>query len=155
MELFRITQEAYADDLSGNGSYLFGGRWNSEGYFALYTSATRSLALLETLAHTPTKMLLAKTYILLTLHLPDNLTTHQIELAHLPATWGAADNMLATQKMGNQFLTEKKLLLLQVPSVVMPEEKNYIINPLHSAFKKVSILHQRPIVFDNRVAANM
>ena len=60
MELYRITQEKYADDFSGNGARLYGGRWNSEGLYAVYTSASRALALLETLAHVPAKMLQEK-----------------------------------------------------------------------------------------------
>ncbi len=154
MELYRITQEIYADDLSGNGSRLFGGRWNSEGIFALYTSTTRALALLETLAHTPAKMLQIKSYTLLTLSLPDSATSSEIVINDLPANWATPDNAVLTQKIGDSFFKTKKTLLLQVPSVVMPEEKNIIINPLHSDYKKLHIKHKRVIKFDSRIATN-
>ena len=72
MEIYRIAQQLYAEDISGNGAKLYGGRWNSEGLTALYTSFSRSLALLETLAHTPAKMLQQRAQLLLQLMLQPN-----------------------------------------------------------------------------------
>ena len=155
MELYRIAQEKFAEDLSGNGARLFGGRWNSEGQFALYTSFTRSLALLETLAHTPAKLLQAKTYLLITLFVPDTTTIQTLETKKLPNGWDDVEISPFTQKTGDQFLIAKKKLALVVPSVLMPEEINYILNPLHADFKKVKIINKRRIHFDKRVQGNL
>lgn len=155
MELFRITQEKFAEDISGNGSRLFGGRWNSEGYFALYTSASRSLALLETLAHTPAKMLDVRNYQLITLTIPDDAGIEKINLASLPKFWDAPDTRTFTKEIGDKFLAEKRTLMLKVPCVLMPEEFNYIINPLHKDMSKVKISNMRRIFFDRRVQANI
>jgi RES domain-containing protein len=155
MELYRIAQEKFAEDLSGNGARLFGGRWNSEGQFALYTSFTRSLALLETLAHTPAKLLQAKTYLLITLFVPDTTTIQTLETKKLPNGWDDVEISPFTQKTGDQFLIAKKNLALVVPSVLMPEEINYILNPLHADFKKVKIINKRRIHFDKRVQGNL
>ncbi|HEX4878170.1 MAG TPA: RES family NAD+ phosphorylase [Chitinophagaceae bacterium] len=155
MELYRIAQEKYADDLSGNGARLFGGRWNSEGYYALYTSTTRSLALLETLAHTPAKLLQSKNYILVTLQLPDATASFRMDSKKLPQGWDATEISLFTQKTGNDFLQAKNALLLQVPSVLIPEEMNVVVNPLHPDFRKIKIIHRRRISFDNRVSVNL
>jgi len=155
MELYRIAQEKYAEDLSGNGARLFGGRWNSEGQFALYTSLTRSLALLETLAHTPAKLLQAKTYLLITLLIPDTTVIQSLEAKKLPHGWNDVEISPFTQKTGNQFLIAKKNLALAVPSVLIPEELNYVLNPLHADFKKVKIINKRRIRFDNRVQGNL
>lgn len=155
MELYRIAQEKFAADLSGNGARLFGGRWNSEGQFALYTSFTRSLALLETLAHTPAKLLQAKTYLLITLFVPDTTTIQTLETKKLPNGWDDVEISPFTQKTGDQFLIAKKNLALVVPSVLMPEEINYILNPLHADFKKVKIINKRRIHFDKRVQGNL
>jgi len=125
MELFRIAKEKFATDLSGNGARLYGGRWNSEGVFAVYTSSTRALALLETLAHTPAKMLEVQSYLLIT---------------------------LSARTTGDQFLRDKKELLIAVPSVLVPEEFNYVINPLHAVMKRIKITHKRKIQFDKRIA---
>lgn len=151
MELYRITQELFADDLTGNGSKLFGGRWNSEGLFALYTSSTRSMALLETLAHTPAKMLDVKNYQLVTLSVPDNIEREEILLSLLPNEWDASDTRTFTKRIGDKFLRSGNSLLLGVPCVLMPEEINYVLNPLHNDMHRVKILNRRRIYFDKRV----
>ena len=150
MELFRIAQERFADDLTGNGSRLFGGRWNSEGIFAVYASSSRSLALLETLAHTPAKMLGTKNYQLITLHVPDVIVVEEISFANLSIGWDAPDTRLYTQKLGDKFFKNKSRLMLAVPSVLMHEEINYVLNPLHTDMKKVKIVNKRKIYFDKR-----
>ena len=155
MELYRIAQEEYANDLSGNGARLFGGRWNSEGFYALYAAATRSLALLETLAHTPAKMLQQKNYMLVTITVPDKILVQIITSNKLLADWDVPDIRQYTQKMGDGFLLAKKELLLSVPSVIVPEENNYVINPLHPEFKKIKIIHCRRIGFDKRVIGGL
>lgn len=151
MEVFRITQEQFADDLSGNGARLFGGRWNSEGLFALYTSSSRSLALLETLAHTPAKMLGARVYNLITVFVPDSTPAEEILFSSLAAGWDVPDTRPLTKHKGDKFLRAKKNLLLSVPSVLMEEEINYILNPLHTDIRKVKIINKRRIYFDKRV----
>ncbi|MEO8823216.1 MAG: RES family NAD+ phosphorylase [Ginsengibacter sp.] len=155
MELYRITQVQFSEDLSGNGSRLFGGRWNSEGYFALYTSLTRSMALLETLAHTPAKMLDIRNYQLITLSVPDNASTERILLSSLPKFWDAPDTRSFTKKLGDKFLSENLKLMLEVPCVLMPEEVNYVLNPLHKEMSKVKIINQRRIYFDKRMEENI
>jgi RES domain-containing protein len=155
MELYRIVQEKFADDLSGNGARLFGGRWNSEGLFALYTSTTRSLALLETLAHTPIGLLNEKIYMLITIQVPDMLKPEVLDRGKLAAGWDAPDTRPLTKKLGDKFLKEKNGLLLAVPSVLVPEEYNYMLNPLHTNMRKVKILHKRRIEFDSRVAGHV
>jgi RES domain-containing protein len=152
MEMYRITQREFAEDLSGNGARLFGGRWNSEGIFALYTSSSRSLALLETLAHTPAKFLDIKEYQLIIISIPDNLTIEKITVRDLLPGWDAPDTRPFTKRIGDSFLGEKKSLVLQVPSVMMPEEINYVLNPLHEAMKQVKIINRRRIFFDKRVS---
>ena len=155
MELFRITQEKYADDLSGNGARLYGGRWNSEGLFAVYTSSTRALALLETLAHTPAKMLNEKIYLLITLSIPDSIQPEILDTNKLAAGWDAPDARSLTKKLGDNFLRSKKGLLLLVPSVLIAEENNYIMNPLHMDMKKLKLVNKRRINFDARVSVNL
>jgi RES domain-containing protein len=155
MELYRISQEIFSEDLSGNGAKAFGGRWNSEGMAALYAASSRSLALLETLAHTPAKMLQLKPYILISLSIPGNILPEIIRAHDLPPGWDDADIREITTVPGNYFLNEKKNLLLSVPSVLMPEENIFVINPLHEDMKKVRIVHKRRIDFDQRVEKHL
>ena len=155
MELFRITQEKYADDLSGNGARLYGGRWNSEGLYAVYTSASRALALLETLAHVPAKMLQEKNYLLATFTLPDTIKPEAIDKDKLSTGWDDPDTRPVTKKMGDKFLRGKSGLILMVPSVLMPEENNYVLNPLHPDSKKIKLINKRRIHFDARISVNL
>ncbi|MDZ4793379.1 MAG: RES family NAD+ phosphorylase [Bacteroidota bacterium] len=155
MELYRISQENFAEDLSGNGARLFGGRWNSEGFYALYAASSRSLALLETLAHTPAKMLQQKKYMLVSLSVPDSLPAQEVDIKKLTMGWDAPDIRPFTKKTGDVFLLGKKNLLLTVPSVLMPEENNFVLNPLHPDMKKVKIIYSRSIRFDKRVEGNL
>ncbi|MGJ7032198.1 RES family NAD+ phosphorylase [Niabella hirudinis] len=151
MLIYRIAQEPFAMDLSGKGAWMSGGRWNNEGHFALYTSASRALALLEILAHTPAKMLTVKPYILLTLEVADTQPTDQVSLGMLPADWNLSGSAQATAQLGDLFLKRSKALLLMVPSIIMPEEWNYVLNPLHPDMKKVRIVHRRNVTFDKRL----
>jgi RES domain-containing protein len=154
MELYRITQEKYAVDLSGNGARIFGGRWNSEGLFAMYTSSSRSLALLETLAHSSAKMLSERIYLLVTFSMPDTIKREELDKNKLFDGWDAPDTRPVTKKLGDNFLRSKSSLLLSVPSVLIPEENNYLLNPLHPDMKRIKLLHKRRIQFDPRVAGN-
>ncbi len=155
MELFRIAQDEFADDLTGNGARLFGGRWNSEGIFALYTSCTRSMALLETLAHTPAKMLDTKIYQLITLFVPDSILAAKVSLPDSPEGWDVPDTRPLTKRLGDKFLRDKISLLLSVPCVLMPEEINYVLNPLHPDMGEVKISYKRRIHFDKRVGEHL
>lgn len=151
MQIYRIAQEPFAMDLSGKGAWMNGGRWNSEGLFALYASASRALALLEILAHAPAKMLTIKPYILLTLEVPDTQPVEQIHLSMLPENWDISGSERETARLGDDFLKKGKALLFRVPSIIMPEEWNYVLNPLHPDIKRIKIIHRRMITFDKRL----
>jgi RES domain-containing protein len=150
MELYRIAHEHYATDLSGTGARLYGGRWNSEGTAALYTASTRALALLETLVHTPLHVLKQKKFLLVTLQLPDETTVEKIDLRKLPSGWDVWDLKQHTQQLGDRFLQHNKKLLLQVPSVLVPEEFNYVLNPSHPHMSRLKVLQQRPLLWNER-----
>lgn len=155
MHLYRIAQEQFADDLSGNGAKLFGGRWNSEGQAAVYAASSRALALLETLAHTPAKILQQKIYMLITINIPDAVSRDKIDWNELPAGWDAADTRPFTKNTGDGFLQGRKNLLLSVPSVLVYEENNFVINPLHADMKRLKIINKRRIFFERRVEGNL
>jgi RES domain-containing protein len=105
---------------------------------------------LETLAHTPAKMLGIKNYQLITLRVPDIITVEEISFANLSRGWDAPDTRLYTQKLGDKFFRNNSGLVLAVPSVLMHEEINYVLNPLHADMKKVKIVNKRRVYFDKR-----
>lgn len=151
MELYRIAHERFVADLSGTGARLYGGRWNSEGQAAVYTASSRALALLETLVHTPLHLLQHQKFVLVTLKIPEPATIEKIDRANLPTGWNLWDYKQHTQRIGDGFLNTRKKLLLQVPSVLVPEEVNYVLNPAHPAMQQVRVLHQRPMSWDSRL----
>jgi len=147
MILYRITRFAYAD-LSGSGARQFGGRWNSEGKAMVYLASSRSLATLEALAHlSPTN--LPDDYCMMTIETPDNVTA--IDEIQLPENWNEFPEPGALRKLGDLFLSDKKYLLLKVPSAIVREEYNYLLNPLHPDAKSVKIIGTQPFYFDQRL----
>src|SRR3954466_5851561 len=100
MTLYRISNARYGDDLSGNGARLYGGRWNSEGRAALYLASSRSLAVLEALAHlSPTNM--PDDFCMLAIEASDDVTAIDEDL--LPPDWNEYPEQNALKQMGNQF----------------------------------------------------
>ncbi len=148
MILFRLTNSMFANDLSGNGARLFGGRWNSEGRPAIYMAATRSLAVLESLAHiNPTNI--PDDMVLLTIEVPDDVISLDIDL--LPNNWKESPEPHILKQIGNSFLLKNEHLLLKVPSVLVPEEFNYLLNPQNPHIEKVKIKAKTPFSFDERI----
>lgn len=139
MEVYRICQAGYVDDLSGKGAYLYGGRWNSPGVYALYTSTHRSLALLELLMHVPLNVIKEKEYFLLTIKIPEIDNLIQIN---------TFENSL---EIGDALLSQNKDLGFAVPSIVFEAEKNIIINPENALFKKVKIINTERLILDPRL----
>lgn len=147
MDLYRITQHKYAKDLMGNGARLYGGRWNSEGLYALYTSSTRALALLEILVHTSFRHIEAKQYSILTITIPNPV---EFAITELDSSEEWKQNMDVTQGIGNRFLRSNNSLLLRVPSIVVEQEYNYLLNPMHPSMEDVRITATLPLYIDNR-----
>jgi RES domain-containing protein len=146
MELFRITRSEYQNDLSGKGAYYHGGRWNSPRNAMLYTCSRRSLAMLEILVHwqRPTP---PPDYVVVVLYVPDSMKFAQgvdvIPDWQLEPQW--------TRETGDKWLQQKHSLLLRVPSVVVRNESNYLINPNHPEAEAVKVINIEPFEFDSRL----
>ena len=148
MTLYRFTSEKYKNDLSGQGARLYGGRWNSKGFPAVYTSESISLSLLEVLAHFIQYEDLKKSF-LMTLTAPDDAPIYKIPVIKLDSRWMIDPGY--TRAIGDAFLRDNKYLLLQVPSAIVKTESNFIINPLYKDFKKVKLISSKPFEFDGRL----
>jgi RES domain-containing protein len=148
MLLYRITRAAYAD-LSGNGARLYGGRWNSEGKAMVYLASSRSLAVLEALAHlSPTNI--PNDYCMMIIEVPEN-SFAELDISKLPKHWNEYPEPNILKQIGNRFLIQKDELLLKVPSAIVKEEYNYLLNPLHESSAKVKIISKLPFSFDARL----
>jgi len=148
MILYRISNSLYSDDLSGTGAKLFGARWNSKGTPMLYTTQHISLALLEMLVHTQFTDY-AVELDLVYIQLPAGLEIKEINLPKLKNNWVTDEEY--TRFMGDEFIRSKQSLALRVPSAVVQEEFNFIINPIHPEFKKVKITKTKSFRPDKRL----
>lgn len=154
MELFRIAKAKRIDDLSGEGARIYGGRWNDKGVAIIYTSESRALAALEYLVHTP--MVIAPANLsIIRLTLPDSIVPQQISISSLPSNWRDYPPPQAIAKIGTNWALENRSLLLRVPSVVVEQEFNVLINPRHPDFNLIVQSDAKPFFFDPRILAKI
>jgi len=148
MILYRFAHRKYAHDISGTGSKLKGGRWNSVGLPVVYSSERISLSLLEVLANANTLEELQMIQ-LTEIEVPDNVPSHEIRLPQLKKEWWK--DFEYSQWLGSEILKENKALIIKCPSAIIERENNYLINPLHSTFKKINIKAVNDFRFDERL----
>ena len=148
MIVYRLTKAKYASDLSGKGAEKAGGRWNSRGVAMLYTSQSRALCTTEIAVHTPLGIL-PLDYELITIHIPDELKV--AELKTMPKDLQYFPHAIHTREMGNDFITKGKYAVFKVPSAVVQGEFNYLINPAHPDFRKITVKSREAFSFDQRL----
>ncbi len=150
MLLYRVCRSKYKSDLSGNGAKIHGGRWNSPGIAAVYTSSHKSLAVLESLVHTP-PAILRNDFMIITLEVQGRVPVTIFRLQDLPDNWSQYPAPPVLVKTGDRWLKNMKSLLLKVPSVIIPSEYNYVINPVHLQITKVKIIAEEKLALDARI----
>jgi len=150
MEVFRLSREKYASQLSGNGAAIKGARWNSIGVELIYTAENRSLAMAEVAVHF-TFATLPDDYMMITIVIPDDFEIKEINEKDLPLDWKTFPHPNSTQKFGNNFVIENKYCILKIPSVVTKGDYNILINPNHKDFSRISISKVEKFPFDSRI----
>lgn len=148
MKVYRISKCNYIDDLSGKGASLHSGRWHNKGTYILYTAQSPSLAMLESVVHITTMVQL--NLCIVCLDIPEESIT-SISTEQLPDNWFINPPPDHIKQTGDLFIKNKKHLALKVPSAVMPEEFNVLLNPSHPHFKKIKILYSRILRLDERL----
>ena len=148
LTVWRLTRPQYVSTtLSGEGSARYPGRWNVRGGRVVYVSGHLSLATLEVLAHAESLEMLNQ-YVALEIKLPeDSMAT----VGELPENWQQSPPPDSTRQLGRTWLERGETLLLKVPSVLIPNEYNYLINPRHEAFGAVEVSEPLPLPFDSRI----
>ena len=149
MKVFRLAKKQYARKLSGEGAELYGGRWNSVGTPMLYTSEFRSLAVLELAVHLP-YIIKPEAYFLITIELPTTPKIYVVTPEELKNDWMYTAQK-HTQQIGDKFVKQGAFLVLKVPSVIVPQESNYLLNPLHADFDKIKIVKTELFSLDKRL----
>ena len=147
-EAWRIVKEKHAPTaFSGEGAAKTGGRWNSRGVAVVYTSSTKSLATLESLVHLNPPVLFK--HVAMDVEFDDALV-EIFPVKNLPADWRTEPPPPSTQAIGDTWVREARSAVLALPSVISGEA-NYLLNPAHPDFKKITISKPEPFVFDPRL----
>jgi RES domain-containing protein len=146
---WRLTKTRFlATAWDGEGARRAGGRWNGVGVPAVYVSATLSLALVETLVHLPSGVLPAYTAIPCEI---DDALVETLDPAGLPPHWKDHPPPRDVQAIGDAWIAEARSAALRVPSVVVPSESNFVLNPAHPDFARIRIGPAVPFPFDVRL----
>lgn len=149
MICYRLAKAEYADDLSGRGAEISGGRWNSKGTPVLYTCESRSLCLLE-IAVLLSVMDVPDDYKLVTIELDDKLVK-EIQESELPKDWQMYPHLKYSQVFGDGLLKSDKHRAFMLPSAIVPAENNIIINTRQLDLKKIRIIAIDDFYIDERL----
>ena len=147
---WRIVQAHVADRaFSGEGARRYGGRWNNKGIAVVYTSGSISLAILEVLVHIPIYDILEE-YVYIPVEFDQKLS-RALKMDEIPDNWYQDPSPQAIKQIGDAWVESRQSVILQVPSAVVPTEKNFLINPAHSDFTKLKIGEPEKLEFDQRL----
>ncbi len=150
--VWRLTKAKYAASaLSGYGSTLRAGRWHPRGRPVVYCASSPSLALLETLVHVERPDLLRFDYVAVPVTLQEDHVERLVP-KDLPAVWRAWPHPASTQALGARWFDAQRSVALEVPSAVVPHERNVLLNPLHPRFREVVAGDPEPFPVDPRLA---
>lgn len=153
MFVYRIERLRYLETvLSGRGSAMSDGcRWNSLHTALVYTSASRALALLEVSVHLDIHEDLPDDRYIVTIEIPDHVAITHIPLTHLPRQWDTKPPVKQSQHVGDKFVASMETAVLQVPSCIVSQEYNYLINPLHRDAHYIRVVETAHLLFDSRI----
>jgi RES domain-containing protein len=151
--VWRLAPPTFARALDGEGSRQSGGRWNSPGRPMVYTSSHLSLCVLEVYVHIPPELRIELTdFEAVRISVPDHASKTEISPEQFRGLMLRRDPLHACQAAGDDWLTRGSDLVLQAPSVLIPEEVNMMLNPRHPHMNEVAIISSRRFRFDPRLA---
>ena len=142
-----VTPEYLADDLTGEGANISGGRWNPKGSSVVYASENIALAMLETIVHTLPAKQPQNSYVV-RINIPNEIWSSRTQLTSPPIGWDAQPFGKPSVIVGDTWLKAKATALLVVPSVVVPEECTVILNPEHPDAARITATMLRKWNYD-------
>ncbi|HEX5170012.1 MAG TPA: RES family NAD+ phosphorylase [Cyclobacteriaceae bacterium] len=145
MILYRCGLKKWIKDFSGKGASIHGGRWNSPGQFMVYAAENNVLAALEVAMRIPLESICAD-YLMIPLQIPGSVRVYKPKL---PERWN--HQVEITRLIGDQFIKSGKYLLMKVPSALISDSFNYLINPVHPDATRIKFQEPRSILFDKRL----
>ena len=149
LNTWRLVTARFADTaFSGAGARDYGGRWNQKGIPLVYTAGSLSLAMLEMLVQDEP---LRARYITIPAGIPTAMKIDRVNVEQLPSDWRGSTALERLQSIGTEWATQLSSAVLAVPSAVVPAETNYLLNPKHPDFAKISIGEPQELVTDLRL----
>lgn len=147
--LWRLYRTRHGPGLDGIGGLFADGRWHTRGERVVYFGASAAIVVLERLAHTDPDLLPNDLRLARFEFSEPALETNVAELATLPANWRRDEN--ATRRIAARWRQQGSSCLLAVPSAILPEESNFVLNPEHPDAHRLRLVRQRPFTFDPRL----
>lgn len=153
---FRLQQKRFVKEAySGFGAKLKSGRWNERGKEAVYTSGSRSLCALEVLVQADLEDM--PDYVCVPANIPKDVFGKRtvLDQSAFPKNWRSYPPPPMLPYLGTHWLKQGKSAVFEVPSAIIPEERNFILNPAHADFRKIEICKEEPFAFDFRLLKKM
>jgi len=149
MVVYRVGRTKFSKDLSGEGARLHGGRWNHILTPCIYTSESRALAMLEYTVNVNIDDI-PRSLSITTFEIP-NISVYELTIAELPGNWKESPAPASTKDLGTNLLTIAASPIVKIPSAVITQEFNYILNPKNVDSKDFKIIHIEDFVYDVRI----
>jgi RES domain-containing protein len=150
--IWRICEATFAQSaFSGEGARIVSGRWNSKGKRMVYTAEHLSLAILEVFVHLNVPTVERNFFVAIKAEIPDDLDVEYMNIDRLPSDWYLPSSKSLLQALGNEWVDSVKTPILAVPSAIVPQEFNDLINPLHPQFDRLIIDRPQPFNLDVRM----
>jgi len=149
MIVYRLSRKKSKDKLSGYGASLNAQRWNSKGTEVIYVAQSRALANSEVAVHLALGIL-PHDYFMVRIEIPNSVEIRELTDLELPRGWNSMPYRPVAQFVGDEFVRQNRHLALKIPSAVVKDDFNFILNLKHSDFKKVRIIGSEPFPFDPR-----
>lgn len=149
MRVWRLCRKPYAA-FDGEGARLYGGRWTPPGLAVVYTAASVALAMAEYLVHLEPREA-PPDLVLVAADFPADLALTSIVAGDMPPRWRRYPAPEALGRMGSRWVEEGTTAVLRVPSAVVPQESNYLLNPRHPDFRRIKIGRPEAFSFDPRL----
>jgi RES domain-containing protein len=151
MRAWRICKaEHAATAFTGEGALLYPGRWHHAGTPVVYCSESRALAALEQLVHLHRNRL-PPHFVCFAVDAPEDLATREVRFEDLPAEWRRQPGPPELRDIGTRWAESGESVVLELPSAVVPGEHNYLFNPRHPDFRRLTIGEPEPFEFDERL----
>lgn len=148
---FRICKRKYSSSaFDGKGAFLYGGRWSSPGTRVVYTADSLSLAALEILVNLQNSDTLDE-YEFIEADIELDMIIKVEKTHRLPPDWRISPSPLEIHRIGDDWARSKNSVVLEVPSSIIPQESNYLLNPEHPDFDRIRIGEPERFTLDKRL----